>query len=159
MSDKVAGASSPSDVARATAQGSEAPGDAADQAERLTMIMEAEATHNALNGGGGEGSDDLPYPLEDLEDVLAMEDAEDASDDPMHAGGLTPAPWVSAEQAAMHVVDLDDPDDNAYLDEESDTQRADPDRDQFDGPIRELTPEDETILGIDPYDEPAPRRG
>jgi hypothetical protein len=150
MSDEVAGSASPSEVARAT--GSDAPGDAADQAERLTMIMEAEATHNALNGGGGEGSvDDLPYPLEDIEDVLAMEDAEDASDDPMHAGGLTPTPWVPAERAAMHVVDLDDPEDNAYLDAEDDAERADPFRDQFDGPPEHLTAEDETLLGIDPY--------
>jgi hypothetical protein len=154
MSDRVAGAASPSEVARATVNGTDAPGDAADQAERLTMIMAAEATHNALNGGGGEGSDDdLPYPLEDIEDVLAMEDAEDGSDDPMHAGGLTPAPWVPAEQAAMHVVDLDDPEDNAYLDDESDVERADPNRDQFDGPPGDLTPEDETLMGIDPYDD------
>ncbi len=159
MSDKVAGAASPSEVARATENGVDAAGDAADQAERLTMIMEAEATHNALNGGGGEGSvEDLPYPLEDIEDVLAMEDAEDASDDPMHAGGLTPAPWVSAEQAAMHIVDPDDPSDDSYLDDENDAERADPQRDQFDGPARDLTPEDETILGIDPYDEPATQR-
>ena len=152
MNDKVAGSASPAEVARATVNADGAPGDAADQAERLSMIMEAEATHNALNGGGGEGSvDDLPYPLEDLEDVLAMEDAEDGSDDPMHAGGLTPAPWVPAEQAAMHVVDLDDPEDNAYLDAETDEGRADPFRDQFDGPTGDLTPEDETLLGIDPY--------
>ena len=107
MSEKVAGSASPQEVARATMNGMDGANDTADQAERLTMIMEAEATHNALNGGGGEGSvDDLPYPLEDIEDVLAMEDAEDASDDPMHAGGLTPAPWISAEQAAMHVICL-----------------------------------------------------
>jgi hypothetical protein len=152
MSEKVAGAASPREVAHATAHGAESAGDAADQAERLTMIMEAEATHNALNGGGGEGPDELPYPLEDIEDVLAMEDAEDASDDPMHSGGLTPAPWVSAEQAAMHVVDPADLDDTSYLDDEQNAQRADPFRDQFDGPVRDLTPEDETILGIDPYE-------
>ena len=63
MSERIAGSASPAEVARATAHGTDAPGDAADQAERLTMIMEAEATHNALNGGGGEGSlDDLPIP-------------------------------------------------------------------------------------------------
>lgn len=158
MNERIAGSASPSEVAQATSSGTDAPGDAADQAERLTMIMEAEATHNALNGGGGEGSvDDLPYPLEDLEDVLAMEDAEDGSDDPMHAGGLTPAPWVTAEQAAMHVVDLDDPEDSGYLDDETDVQRADPFRDQFDGPAGDLTPEDETLLGIDPYDEATTR--
>jgi hypothetical protein len=160
MSEKVAGASSPSEVAHATEIGTDAAGDAADQADRLTMIMEAEAVHNAMNGGGGEGSvGDLPYPLEDIEDLLAMEDAEDSSDDPMHAGGLTPAPWIGAEQAAMHVVDLADPEDDAYLDDESDQQRADPQRDQFDGPARDLTPEDETLLGVDPYDEPAGQPG
>jgi hypothetical protein len=158
MNDKVAGSASPAEVAMATSQGTDAPGDAADQAERLSMIMEAEARHNAMNGGGGEGStDDMPYPMEDIEDVLAMEDADDASDDPMHAGGLTPERWVPAEQAAMHVVDLDDPEDNAYLDDETDAERADPSRDQFDGRVTDLTPEDETLLGVDPYDEPAKR--
>jgi hypothetical protein len=156
MSDQVAGSSSPGDVARATTRDVGAAGDAVDQAERLTMIMEAEATHNALNGGGGEGQlDGLLYPLEDIEDVLAMEDAEDASDDPMHSGGLTPAPWVSAEHAAMHVFDPEEPGEGGYLDDESDVERADPSREQFDGPARDLTPEDETLLGIDPYDEPA----
>lgn len=153
MSEKVAGAGSPNDVVHATSTND--IGDAADQADRLTMIMEAEATHNALNGGGGEGAlDDLPYPLEDIEDVLAMEDAEDGSDDPMHAGGLTPAPWVTAEQAAMHIVDGTDLDkDGEYLDDETDEERADPFRDQFDEKPAHLTPEDETVLGIDPYDE------
>jgi hypothetical protein len=158
MNDPVARADSPAQVARDTALGANEPGDAADQAERLTMIMEAEATHNALNGGGGEGSDDdLPYPLEDVESVLAMEDADDGSDDPMHAGGLTPTPWVPAEQAAVHVVDFDDPDDRAYVGDENDEERADPYFDQFDGKPRDLTPEDETLLGVDPYDEPASR--
>jgi hypothetical protein len=129
-------------------------GDCADQADRLTMIMEAEATHNALNGGGGEGSvDDLPYPLEDVEDVLAQEGADDASDDPLHAGGLTPAPWRTAEQEAMHVFDPDVLGDDAYVGDETDTERADPFRDQFDSDPRDLTPEDVTILGIDPYDD------
>jgi hypothetical protein len=154
MTEKVAGAASPQEVAHATANDFEGAGDAADQAERLTMIMDAEATHNALNGGAGIDQDGALYPLEDIEDVLAMEDAEDASDDPMHAGGLTPAPWVTAEQAAMHVVDPADLDDNAYLDEEQNEERADPFRDQFDGTPRDLTPEDETLLGIDPYDKP-----
>jgi hypothetical protein len=148
----VTGSSNPSAIARATSDVGDVAGDAADQAERLTMIMEAEAARNGMNGGGGEGTSDLPYPLEDIESVLAMEDAEDGSDDPMHAGGLTPARWVPAEQAAMHVVDEDDPSDDRYLDDESDAERADPNRDQFDGPVGELTPEDETLLGIDPYD-------
>lgn len=158
MTDPVAGSASPQDVARATRTGMDNSGDCADQADRLTMIMEAEATHNALNGGGGEGSvEDLPYPLEDIEDLLAMEDADDASDDPMHSGGLTPAPWISAEQAAIHIIDPDDLDDAAYVGDESDAERADPFRDQFDGDPRDLTPEDETILGVDPYDQPVAR--
>jgi hypothetical protein len=158
MSEKVAGAASPREVAHATATGIGAYGDAADQAERLTMIMEAEATHNALNGGGGEGQEDLPYPLEDIEDVLAMEDAEDASDDPMHSGGLTPAPWVTAEQAAMHVIDPADLEETTYLDDEQNAERADPFRDQFDAEPKDLTPEDETILGIDPYETPRDKK-
>jgi hypothetical protein len=154
MGDKVAGAASPSEVAAETRDMNDVAGDAADQAERLSMIMEAEATHNALNGGGGEGSlDGLIYPLEDVESTLAMEDAEDASDDPMHAGGLTPAPWIPAEAAAMHIVDEDDPDDDSYYGDETDAERADPFRDQFDGRPTDLTPEDETLRGIDPYEE------
>lgn len=153
MSNEVAGAGAPDQVARATYNGVDPAGDAADQAERLSMIMEAEATHNALHGGRGEGSlDGSPYPLEDIESTLAMEDAEDASDDPVHAGGLTPRTWVGAEVAAMHVVDLDDPSDDAYVDDETDAERADPFYDQFDGQPQDLTPEDETLLGIDPYE-------
>lgn len=150
MREPVVRSADPGNVARS--DGFDTVGDAADQADRLTMIMEAEARHNALNGGGGDGSSDLPYPLEDVEDVLAMEDAEDASDDPMHAGGLNPAPWVTAEQAAIHIVDPDDPDDAAYLDDETDEERADPFHDQYEGPAGHLTPEDETLLGVDPYD-------
>lgn len=154
MSEKVAGSASPQEVANATNNAMNSAGDCADQADRLTMIMTAEATHNALNGGGGEGSiEDLAYPLEDTEDVLAMEGADDASDDPMHAGGLTPAVWISAEQAAMHVIDPANLDDAEYVGDESDAERADPFRDQFDGEPRDLTPEDETILGVDPYDQ------
>lgn len=144
---------SPSDISKA--QGFDDGGDAADQAERLSMIMEAEATREALRGGrGGEGSlEGYSYPLEDTESVLAVEDADDASDDPMHAGGLRPATWMPAEQAAMHLVDVDDPDLDVYASDETDGERADPDRDQFDGPSLHLTPEDETLLGIDPYDD------
>lgn len=157
MNEHVAGCASPDEVARA--DGFDQTGDAADQADRLSMVMEAEATRNALNGGGGEGTlDDLPYPLEDIEDVLSMEDAEDGSDDPQHAGGLTPEPWVTAEQAAIHIVDPSDPEDAAYLDDETDEERADPFHDQYEGTPRDLTPEDETLLGVDPYDAPAKPR-
>jgi hypothetical protein len=154
MNEEVVDASSPSQVARATASHGDSAGDAADQAERLSMIMEAEATHNALNGGGGEGDlDGLLFPLEDIESTLAIEDAEDASDDPMHAGGLTPRPWLPAEQSAMHVVDLMDPEQDSYVDDETDAERADPYVDQFADRPTDLTPEDETLLGIDPYQQ------
>lgn len=144
---------SPEEVARDTAYSGGPAGDAADQAEHLSMVMEAEAIHNALNGGSGEGSlDGLDYPLDDTESTLAMEDAEDSSDDPMHAGGLTPRPWVPAEEAAMHTEDDFDPAADAYLDDETDSERADPNFDQFDEPIEHLTPEDETLLGVDPYE-------
>ncbi len=144
---------SPEEVARATAYDGGPAGDAADQAEHLSMVMEAEAIRNALDGGAGEGSlDGLEYPLEDTESWLAMEDAEDASDDPMHAGGLTPRPWLPAEESAMHTVDDFDPEADTYLDDETDDERADPSFDQFDEPIEHLTPEDETLLGVDPYE-------
>lgn len=144
---------SPEEVSKATAYEGGPAGDAADQAEHLSMVMEAEAIHNALNGGGGEGSlDGLDLPLEDTESLLAMEDAEDSSDDPMHAGGLTPRPWVPAEEAAMHTVDDFDPSADTYLDDETDDERADPNFDQFDEPNEHLTPEDETLLGVDPYE-------
>lgn len=149
--DSVARSAHPADFNDANDWG--ANGDAADQAERLSMVMEAEAVHSAMNGGGGEGNLELAYPLEDLEDTLAMEDADDASDDAMHFGGLTPARWVPAEQSAMHVLDPRDPTDAAYLDDETDAERADPEFDQFDTELGELTPEDETLLGIDPYED------
>ena len=138
----------PAEVARATQDVVDPAGDAADQAERLTMVMEAEALRGALAGdGSGEGSlDGYDLPLEDTESMLAMEDAEDASDDPVHAGGLDPAPWIPAEQAAMHVVD------GAYLDEI--LEESDPFQDPFDTPGSELTAEDATLLGIDPYEAP-----
>jgi hypothetical protein len=153
MTEKVPSSASPDDVSKVS--GFDTSGDAADQAERLTMIMEAEATREALRGGhGGEGSlDGMIYPLEDIEEVLAVEDADDASDDPMHAGGLRPAAWMPAEQAAMHIVDIDNPNADVYASDETDAERANPDRDQFDGPSLHLTPEDETLLGVDPYDD------
>ena len=143
---------SPEEVARATANDGSPVGDAADQAEHLSMVMEAEAIRNALHGGRGEGSlDGLEYPLEDTESWLSMEEAEDSSDDPIHAGGLTARQWLPAEEAAMHTLDDVDPDRDRYLDAETDAERADPNFDQFDEPTEHLTPEDETLLGIDPY--------
>ncbi|MEK9809315.1 MAG: hypothetical protein VW362_02630, partial [Candidatus Nanopelagicales bacterium] len=59
-------AQDPDEVARATQDTVDPAGDAADQAERLTMVMEAEALRNALRGdASGEGSlDGYDYPLE-----------------------------------------------------------------------------------------------
>lgn len=156
MSSETAG-DNPAAVARATQDTVDVAGDAADQAERLTMVMESEAIRSALNGdGSGEGSlEGYDYPLEDTEGVLAMEDAEDASDDPMHAGGLDPAPWIPAEQAAMHIIVTDASGDaigDRYVDEVLDDD--DPNIDPFDRAGSGLTPEDETLLGVDPYESP-----
>ncbi len=150
--DFVAGADSPEAVSWSTQDTTDPAGDAADQAERLSMVMEAEATRNALRGDdvgySGEGSlEGFDRPLSDTESILAEEDAEDSSDDPMHAGGLTPKPWIPAEQAAMHLTD------GSWLDDESDEERADPDFDQYAEPAEHLTPEDETLMGIDPYED------
>lgn len=141
----------PSEVADATRDAEQ--GDVADQADRLSMVMEAEAVRNALAGDAGEGSlEGYDLPLEDNETLLAEEGAEDSSDDPMHAGGLTGPPVIEAELAAMSVVDDVDPARDFYLDDEDAEQRADPNFDQFDEPVTHLTPEDETLLGIDPYE-------
>lgn len=125
----------PDEVAAQMARGADAAGDAADQAERLTMIMEAEAAAN-----GGAGTPDLAYPLEDLDDLLADEDAaEDSSDDPMHHGGPGDGhASLPAEEAAMHV--LDDAGNERPLHPEHDGDRL-------------MTDEDATLLGIDPYDD------
>ena len=153
MGSEVPSAADPQRVARTTGIGPDPAGDAADQAERLVMIREAEAAHAARYGQPpGTSDEDLGYPLEDLEDVIAMEDADDASDDPMHGGGLAPRRWVSAEEAAMHVISPAGPDDASFAADESDFERADPNRDQFDGFATPLTPEDQTLLGIDPFE-------
>lgn len=109
-------------------------GDAADQAEHLREVIDLQA---AGAGGGHESVDGRGYPLEDVEEVLSAEGADDASDDPMHAGGLNPRRWLTAEEAAMHVIDFN--------------SQEDDDDDDDDGFVA-LTPEDETLLGVDPYD-------
>lgn len=88
------------------------PGDAADAADRLTRLMEDDAIEAALSGDqgheeerGGTRLGAFDRPLDDLYDIAAAEGSDDASDDPFHAGGLEPDPWMTAEQAAMHVVD------------------------------------------------------
>lgn len=151
MTNEIHGGS-PGQVARVTQDTTDVAGDAADQAERLSMVMEAEAIDAALHGRTAtEGSlDGYDYPLADTEALLAEEDAEDASDDPMHAGGLDPAPWVPAEQAAMHIIDPTDPLDSRSMDDVLNDD--DPDIDPFDRPGAHLTPEDETLLGVDPYE-------
>lgn len=156
--DEVGDAGSPGQVSRMTQIHDDGVGDAADQAERLSMIMEAEAIHSALHPGSADSSDPegslegLAYPLEDTESVLAMEDASDASDDPMHAGGLRPGTWMPAEQAAMHIIDPEEPSDPLDGRYAQDIADDDSDVDPFDRPGSELTAEDQTLLGIDPYE-------
>ncbi len=55
-----------------------------------------------------------------------MEEAQDGSNDPRHAGEA--ARWQTAEESAMHLIGAP-------------------------AITIELTPEDETLLGIDPYDD------
>jgi len=126
---------------------SDPAGDLADQADRLTMLFQVEAAHHAPV---------VDPPRErrsqDSETLVAQEDAADGSDDPMHAGGVTGTRWVSAEQAAMHVVDGPGGQTSGWLDDQTDSERADPLHDPFDGPPGDLTPEDQTLLGVDPYE-------
>jgi hypothetical protein len=147
---------SPGEIARSTTPFNDSPGDFAEQADRLTMIMEAEAARNAIQGVtgefAGEGSlDGFSYPLENIEDTLAMEDAQDSSDDPLHPGDELPAPWIPAEQAAIHVIgDIDmNNSTNTFNDpfsEESPITHVD----------YPLTPEDETLMGIAAKEERLP---
>ena len=58
----------------------------------------------------------------------------------------TPSNVVSEEVAAMHFIDTDE-----YIDNESDSENAQPRFDQVNQPMTDLTPEDETLLGIDPH--------
>lgn len=149
--DSQSGSQSDSDAGSTEAGFGERAGDIADQADRLTRLMEI-ADRGRSTHPPTEPSPLESYPLQDSEEVLAQEDAMDGSDDPMHAGGLTPARWLAAEEAAMHVVDEAGTASGTWLSDETDAERADPFRDQFDGPTTELTPEDQTILGIDPYE-------
>lgn len=102
------------------------------------MIMESEAATN-----GGTGSPDLAYPLEDLDELIANEDAdEDSSDDPLHHGGGGEGHrTVPAEEAAMHVLDDDGVERLMSSDIDGD---------------RPLTDEDATLMGIDPYEQDTP---
>jgi hypothetical protein len=89
MNEEFAHAESPQEVLKQTANATDPAGDDADQADRLTMVMEAEALHNALTGNpGGEGSfDGVVYPRHD---------------ESIHEEhGLSP------EQAAMHIIETD----------------------------------------------------
>ena len=106
------------------------------------------AFSNSINGAfGGEGSlYGLLYSLEDTEYLRAGEVAKDASDDPMHAGESTPSSVLSDEVVAIHFIDSDE-----YIYNESDSKNAEMLFDQFNQPVKELTPEDETLLGIDPH--------
>jgi len=145
--------SNPANVLRITQSVASEPGDRVDAADRLTMIMEAEAIRNSVSGDngefGGEGSlEGLGFPLEDSEYLSLSEDGEETSDDPIHAGGATSARNVSQEIAAMHFLDTD-----KYVDHESGVHKPNLQFNQFEETASDLTPEDETLLGLDPYDE------
>jgi len=145
--------SNPANVLRITQSVASEPGDRVDAADRLTMIMEAEAIRNSVSGDngefGGEGSlEGLGFPLEDSEYLSLSEDGEETSDDPVHAGGATPDRVVPQEIAAMHFLDTD-----KYVDHESGDQKPNLQFNQFEETASDLTPEDETLLGLDPYDE------
>jgi len=141
-------ATAPDAIARATVNGNDSHGDFAEQADRLTMIMEAEAARNGIRGltgeFAGEGSlDGYSFPLEDIDDTLAMEDAQDSSDDPLHPGDDVPTPWMSAETAAVHVIS-----DSDSLDPDFDQSASVSDAEHLSDQGFQLTPEDETLLGL-----------
>ncbi len=146
MNNDFAHAESPDEVAQQTANGGDPAGDGADQAERLTMIMEAEVLRNALHGDpGGEGSlDGFDYPLAHSEELLADAGGVDALDDSLDVEGLRSAPLQSPELAAMHIIS-DDGSNEGYIEEQPGLAHPS-------DPAASLTPEDETLIGVDPYE-------
>lgn len=110
MNNEFAHAESPEEVLLQTSTGGDPAGDSADQAERLTMIMEAEALRNALHGDpGGEGSlDGYDYPLANSGELVADEGSDDLGDDTLLTGDQHSAHLQSPELAAMHIIDEGD---------------------------------------------------
>jgi hypothetical protein len=138
MNDEFAHAESPAEVLKQTANGTDPAGDDADQADRLTMVMEAEALHNALTGNpGGEGSfDGVVYPRHDAHEFANIIDDEDSRDFLLTDESIHKQRRLSPEQAAMHIIKVE-------ADESSVGSQAVGDA---------LTAEDETLLGLDPHE-------
>ena len=129
--------------------------DGADHADRLAMIMEAEAIQSALAGHVGEGElEGSAYPLDDVRELIAQEDADDASNDALHAGGMDLDPWQTAEQSAMHLVtESEMAMDHAWLGEQDFDSPGHRDlHDSAEGiSTSSMTAEDATLMGIYPY--------
>jgi hypothetical protein len=138
MNDEFAHAESPAEVLKQTANGTDPAGDDADQADRLTMVMEAEALHNALTGNpGGEGSfDGVVYPRHDAHEFANIIDDEDSRDFLLTDESIHKERGLSPEQAAMHIIE-------GERDDASIGSQAAGD---------DLTAEDETLLGLDPHE-------
>jgi hypothetical protein len=138
MNDEFAHAESPDEVLKQTAIGTDPAGDDADQADRLTMVMEAEALRNALTGDpSGEGSfDGVVYPRHDAHEFVNIIDDEDSrdfllSEDSIHKEGA-----LSPEQAAMHIIETDSDGSSMSSPDAADS----------------LTAEDETLLGLESHE-------
>jgi hypothetical protein len=138
MNDEFAHAESPAEVLKQTANGTDPAGDDADQADRLTMVMEAEALHNALTGDpGGEGSfDGVVYPRHDAHEFVNIIDEEDSRDFLLSDDSIDKERGLSPEQAAMHIIEVE-------ADDVSTDSHA---------VGVALTAEDETLLGLDHHE-------
>ena len=138
MNDEFAHAESPAEVLKQTANAAEPAGDDADQADRLTMVMEAEALRNALTGdSSGEGSfDGVVYPRHDAHEFVNIVDDEDSRDYLLTDDSIHKERSLSPEQAAMHIIEVE-------TDDASIGSQASGDA---------LTAEDETLLGLDPHE-------
>jgi hypothetical protein len=138
VNEEFAHAESPQEVLRQTANATDPAGDEADQADRLTMVMEAEALRNALTGDpGGEGSfDGVVYPRHDDQEFVTIADDEDPKDFLLVEDPAQKRRSLSPEQAAMHIIETDP---NAASLASGANSEA-------------LTSEDQTLLGLDPHE-------
>jgi hypothetical protein len=138
MNEEFAHAESPAEVLKQTANGTDPAGDDADQADRLTMVMEAEALHNALTGDpGGEGSfDGVVYPRHDDQEFVNVVDEHESRDFLLSEDAASRERALSPEQAAMHIIDTESSDLSGVSQEASDA----------------LTAEDETLLGFEAHE-------
>lgn len=84
----------------------DSPTDTAEQADRLTMIMETEGIASTyFREPTGEPLEEYSYPLDDTQEIMIIEESDEEEYDPTHELDRCRERLRPAEEAAMHVVD------------------------------------------------------